>query len=156
MRKTPFAVTVKDCKNCKPAAIELQSEIRASAKDCNAVAPLLQSVSAVGGLQYCSNPPLDYVDPDTGEAMVTAWSQSLFRAGTVGGLSQMEYTNGQSPLAIAAERQRAMWMQLPGERDDLDFDTNRLAVAYPYRLSQRGSTTPTAPPTPSARSQQKS
>ena len=57
-----------------------------------------------------NTPPLGGVRPPSGsesEEYEVTWSQSLFRAGVVEGLSRIEYANGQTPLGavVAAARQ---------------------------------------------------
>ena len=59
MSQNPLAVASADCNDCKTTANKLQSENRASASDCNAVAPTAAISVQYRGLQYCSNPDLD-------------------------------------------------------------------------------------------------
>lgn len=61
-------------------------------------------------LKGVSGCPLSRSEPE--EEYEVMWSQSLFRAGVVEGLSRMEYVNGQSQLgvALAAARQSSSLM----------------------------------------------
>lgn len=69
-----------------------------------------------------NTPPLGGVRPPSGsesdEEYEVTWSQSLFRAGVVEGLSRMEYVNGQSHLgvALAAARQSSSLLSDQGRR----------------------------------------